>query len=154
MPSRALTHPPPRDATQPLQLIPSSPSARLRQHAAAGLNSFVTSARFKRMCDDTFDACDIDKSGTIEAAELFAAILLLNHSLNMLPLGKRQQPPSREQVLRILRAHARDGADGDALSRADFTAVCQDVCRCVACGFLCVRLCTALPCGPCGLRSY
>ncbi len=117
--------------TQPL-LFPPSPSARLRHRAAAGLNSFVTSARFKNICNDVFDQCDIDKSGTIEAAELFAAILLLNHSLNMLPLGKRQQPPSREQVLSILRAHSPDGRDDGALSREAFLAVCQDVCRCGA----------------------
>jgi hypothetical protein len=97
--------------------------------ASERLNSFVTSARFRRMVDATFEQCDLDGSGTIDAGELFSALLLLNHSLNMLPLGSRQHPPSRARVLEYLRTHA--VSEHAALSRQDFLAVAQDVCKCV-----------------------
>jgi hypothetical protein len=98
--------------------------------ASERLNSFVTSARFRRMVDATFEQCDLDGSGTIDAGELFSALLLLNHSLNKLPLGSRQHPPSRARVLEYLRTHA--VSEHAALSRQDFLAVAQDVCKCVA----------------------
>lgn len=62
---------------------------------------------------------------------MFAAILLLNHHLNSLPLGKKQLPPSREKVQHLLQAHSQGRA---ALSNAEFIAVCQDICAELATG--------------------
>jgi hypothetical protein len=114
----------------PATVTPRRSVARLARSASNTLDGFVASERFVAMVDSAFAQCDVDGSGTIDAGELFAAILLLNHQLNMLPLGKRQQPPSREAVRALLEAHAHD-KDG-TLSRSDFLAVCQDLCKCAA----------------------
>ena len=99
--------------------------------ASASLSSFESSPRFLRLCNDAFDTCDVDNSGSIDSGELFAAILLLNHHLNSLPLGKRQQPPSREKVTTLFNKHAHGSA---SMTREGFIEVCKELCTELATG--------------------
>ena len=122
--------PPPQQPSTPL-----TPSTRLAARASEtfskSLNSFTSSPRFLKLCSDAFESCDLDKSGTIDSGELFAAILLLNHHLNSLPLGKKQLPPSRDKVNRLIKQF---GHGRSSLTKQDFVAVCQELCSELATG--------------------
>ena len=60
-----------------------------------GMSKFTKSPRFLKACDKAFKTVDLDNSGSIDKAELFIAILLLNHELNKIPFLGRQEPPTR-----------------------------------------------------------
>jgi hypothetical protein len=45
----------------------------------------------------------------------------VNHQLNKFPLGKRQEPPTRQQIQALLHSET----SGDSLTRAQFLSICQ-----------------------------
>lgn len=115
-------------ASQP----PRTPGgSSLAAAANASLTSFTSSKRFLKFCNDAFTTCDVDNSGSIDSGELFAAILLLNHHLNGLPLGKKQLPPTRERVTKLFEAHSRGKS---SMTREGFIEVCQELCTELATG--------------------
>lgn len=60
-------------------------------------------------------------TGTVDAAELFVAILLVSHKLNKLPLGRKIEPPTKAQVQELLHTETR----GDTINREQFLRICQ-----------------------------
>jgi hypothetical protein len=61
------------------------------------------------------------RPGTVDAAELFVAILLVSHQLNKLPLGRKIEPPSKAEVQALLHTETQ----GDSVSRDQFLRICQ-----------------------------
>ena len=61
------------------------------------------------------------RPGTVDAAELFVAILLVSHQVNKLPLGRKIEPPTKAEVQALLHTETK----GDSVSRDQFQRICQ-----------------------------
>ena len=73
----------------------------LVQAATAAKNSFTSSERFVKMCKSAFKEIDFDSSGTLDATEVYCAVLLLyTKILAYVPCAT---PPSQKTVQQLVR---------------------------------------------------
>ena len=57
-------------------------SVQLMSQRSKKASALTKSGRFESWCKDAFEQMDLDKSGKIEAGELYAAVLLLYNQVN------------------------------------------------------------------------
>lgn len=107
-------------AQQPLS---KQPAALLRSSSVRTprWNAFTHSKYFVKSVSKVFKEVDVDQSGTIDAAELFVAVLLMNHSINKLPLFRRREPPTAAQVKEMLQQET----SNRCLTEDEFLRFCQ-----------------------------
>jgi len=96
-------------------------SQRIVNSTLNATNKLTHSKRFVKMVDDVFSEVDVDESGTVDAAELFVALLLVNHKLNKLPLGRKLEPPSKGEVQKLFHTVT----EGHTINREQFLLICQ-----------------------------
>lgn len=161
--------PPPADGTAPPpRPAASDADAAVAEAADRVVGRFTSTPRFRRLADAAFDYVDVDRSGvrggegggvrrrrvaqltrhrlrgakTVGCSELLCALLYLNHEVNKLPVAAKLEPPTRDEVARLLAEHHHrpgrpqppaDAGDADAadpgLTRAEFHAAAAAACR-------------------------
>ena len=86
-------------------------------HRSKKVAALTKSGRFEAWCKEAFEKMDLDKSGKIEAGELFAAVLLLYNQVNSKLPARKEYVLSRTH--HTPRFASSDSSDSPMLSVRD-----------------------------------
>merc|ERR1712217_756377 len=91
------------------------------------ITDFTKSLTFTNMVDKTFDECDFDQSGTVDATEVYCMVLRLYEKIN--GVAKVATPP-KEQITLLVRKHDHD--KNGTLDRQEYRSLARLLCKNVA----------------------
>lgn len=103
--------------------------AELESDMKSAKNRFVNSKRFKEMVKSSFESQDIDKSNSLDANEVYIAVLLLY--LKIAGVCKGAIPPDREDIEDLIKKFASPNTPGH-LDYEHYLMFCQFLCSQIA----------------------
>jgi len=96
-------------------------ASKLMNTALEKTNWITNTKRFKDVCDWVFDEVDLDKTGTVDAKELYAAVLLVYvYCGRVVPGGS--YPPTPDDVTNLME---KVSPGQKCISKKQFVAVCK-----------------------------